>query len=639
MIEEQASECWHCGLSLSALAVGDDTSGAPTLPVAGVEGSGPTRRNETMIGREIIGQYVIREKLGEGGMGEVYLADQPAIGRQVAIKVVHAQLREREHDEHVERFRNEAKAAASLESPHIVQIFNWGEIEDGTLFMAMEYLSGRTLADVLHEQGPLEPELTVSIATQICTALSEAHAAGIVHRDLKPSNIMLIERGAEKNFTKVLDFGVAKLEGSDITRSGAMFGTPQYMSPEQLRAESIDGRSDLYSLGVMLFEMLAGELPFSSPTAVGFITAHLHQAPPPLPRSVPSALAEVIALLLAKEPNERPPDADSVAAELRAALAGGSPAARRRARRRVLRGSVSALLLVVGLGALGWGGWQAWRWRVELDQQHVRELELERERNRELKRKIAEQEAAVARIRAQAEEMTTAQMQSSTKVREQRLEVLEEDTHPPAAELDPKTRKMLGRSREQLEAELREVLDGRRIPPSEVADVWRSHAVRVGALEEGKISEAELREELVSMIALYRKNFEPRAAYERVSLTELERRFMTMATKDELDEAARRELLEAIHESHDAQTELPEVDRAYFKRLALARLIREQTTTEKPPSPGPGPTPKPGPKSGPKPGSASPDRPPPRPEPDDGPLPPAEDEPEGTPGERALPSL
>src|SRR5690606_868236 len=220
------------------------------------------------------------------------------------------------------RFRNEAKAAASLEGPHIVQIFNWGELDDGTLFMAMEYLPGRTLAQLIGERGALEPELTVTIAEQSCAALSEAHAAGIIHGDLKPSNIMLIERGLrdQPTFIKVLDFGVAKLEGSDITRSGAMFGTPQYMSPEQLRGDSLDGRSDLYSLGVMLYEMLAGELPFSSPTAVGFVTAHLHEQPPPLPASVPRALAEVVMMLLAKQADERPTDAAAVVVELRAAL-------------------------------------------------------------------------------------------------------------------------------------------------------------------------------------------------------------------------------------------------------------------------------------------------------------------------------
>jgi serine/threonine protein kinase len=184
-----------------------------------------------MIGRDIIGQYVIRSKIGEGGMGEVYLAEQPAIGRHVAIKVLHAGMVRTSDGEGIERFRNEAKAAARLESPHIVQIFNWGELDDGTLFMAMEYLSGVTLASLLRERGQLDPELAVHITNQICSALTEAHAAGIVHRDLKPSNIMLIERAGERHFAKVLDFGVAKLEGADITRSGALFGTPQYMSP------------------------------------------------------------------------------------------------------------------------------------------------------------------------------------------------------------------------------------------------------------------------------------------------------------------------------------------------------------------------------------------------------------------------
>ncbi|MCA9687141.1 MAG: serine/threonine protein kinase, partial [Myxococcales bacterium] len=360
----------------------DTSSGAPTLLAADDDGS-RTRSGKSMLGREIIGQYVIVDKLGEGGMGEVYLADQPAIGRQVAIKVVHGQTRESDHDDHVARFRNEAKAAASLESAHIVSIFNWGELEDGTLFMAMEYLPGRTLADLIRKEGPLEPFQAVTIAGQICTALSEAHGAGIIHRDLKPSNIMLLERKGEQNegeslFAKVLDFGVAKLEGSDITRSGAMFGTPQYMSPEQLRGDAIDGRSDLYSLGIMLYEMLVGKLPFSSPTAVGFITAHLHDTPPALPKTVPKALAEVVMQLLAKSADERPPSAEAAADELWAALGGRDTRAGRRARqrgrRRALRRTVAAVIVLGVLGGGGYGGW--WMWQ----QQQEMEAELERKR-------------------------------------------------------------------------------------------------------------------------------------------------------------------------------------------------------------------------------------------------------------------
>ncbi|HVI02442.1 MAG TPA: serine/threonine-protein kinase [Enhygromyxa sp.] len=614
MIERAATECWHCGTAVlaSAQVVGDDSAGgAPTVPFGDTHTW--TRSQRTMIGREVIGQYVIVDKLGEGGMGEVYLADQPAIGRQVAIKIVHPQTRERDHDEHVERFRNEAKAAASLESPHIVQIFNWGELEDGTLFMAMEYLPGRTLAQLLEERGALEPELAVAVAEQICAALGEAHAAGIVHRDLKPSNIMLIERGEQSNFAKVLDFGVAKLEGSDITRSGAMFGTPQYMSPEQLRGDGLDGRSDLYSLGVMLYEMLAGKLPFSSPTAVGFVTAHLHEQPPPLPTQVPRALAEVVMILLAKHAHERPANAAAVVSELRAALGGRSPAARKRARRRAARQGLVAVAVLIAVAGLGFGGWRLWQWRVDT----AEALAHERARAEQLERKVAETEAAAAAAREQARAAAAEFRRSSSEVREQREQVQSAKVRKPKP-LDEQTRSLLTRTRAQLEADLREVFEERRIPPSEAEAVWKTHEARVAAVTAGELEETELREQLVSLIALYRKSFEPKRRGERLSLDRLEQLFSTMRTKTELDEEQRRALLEAVYDEVDGDAALPEIDRDYYKRLAVAALIREHAADEDATSPlDDGPTPKPKPAK--KPDGDQP------PAPDQSSLPPADE--------------
>ncbi|MFO7565801.1 MAG: serine/threonine-protein kinase [Enhygromyxa sp.] len=567
MIEQAATECWHCSAEIVAQAVGDSSAGAaPTVAFEGIESW--ARGDRSMLGREIIGQYVIGDKLGEGGMGEVYLADQPAIGRQVAIKIVHPPTRERDHEEHVQRFRNEAKAAASLESPHIVQIFNWGELEDGTLFMAMEYLPGRTLGQLLDERGALEPELTVTLAEQICAALSEAHGAGIIHRDLKPSNIMLLER--PQPFIKVLDFGVAKLEGSDITRSGAMFGTPQYMSPEQLRGDALDGRSDLYSLGVMLYEMLAGELPFSSPSAVGFVTAHLHEQPPPLPSSVPRALAEVVMMLLAKQADERPADANAVIVELRAALGGRSPAARRLARRRALRRGLVISVLGLSLLALGLGGWRLWQWRLDTQAALARE----RERGAELERRVAQTEAAAALAREQARTAALELRRSSEEVSEQRKQVQSSKTKKPRP-LDPETRSLLSRSRAQLEADLRRVLDERRIPPSEIDAVWKTHQTRIAAVAAGELDEDELRDQLVSLIALYRKSFALKRRGESLPLDRLERLFLTMRTEAELELEQRRALLDAIYDEYDADQALPDLDRDYYKRLAVAQLIRE----------------------------------------------------------------
>jgi tRNA A-37 threonylcarbamoyl transferase component Bud32 len=593
MIEGAATECWQCGVEIVSRAVGDDSAGgAQTVPFDTTHTW--VRGQRSMLGREIIGQYVIVDKLGEGGMGEVYLADQPAIGRQVAIKIVLPQTRERDHEEHVQRFRNEAKAAASLESAHIVQIFNWGELDDGTLFMAMEYLPGRTLAQLIAERGPLEPELVVTIAEQICAALSEAHAAGIIHRDLKPSNIMLIERGEthppQPTCIKVLDFGVAKLEGSDITRSGAMFGTPQYMSPEQLRGDGLDGRSDLYSLGVMLYELLAGELPFASASAIGFVTAHLHEPPPPLPSTVPRALAEVVMMLLAKQPEERPANAAAVVAELHAALGGRSPAARRRARRRALRRGLIGSAVGFSLLALGLGGWQLWQWRLDTQAALARE----RERGVELERKVRETEAAAALARDEARSAALELRQSSEQVRERREQAQKPQAGKPKP-LDPQTRALLTRSRAQLEADLRRVFEERRIPPSEIDAVWRTHETRVAALAAGELSEDDLREQLVSLIDLYRKSFEIKRRGESLPLDRLELLFMTMRTKTALDREHRQAMLEATYEAFDRDEALPPMDRDYYKRLAVAKLIHDHGADadtgklDDPPKPAPAP--------------------------------------------------
>jgi hypothetical protein len=455
-----------------------------------------------------------------------------------------------------------------------VQIFNWGELDDGTSFMAMEYLAGRTLAELISAQAPVDAELAVDIAEQICTALSEAHAAGIVHRDLKPSNIMLIERGEQRNFVKVLDFGVAKLEGADITRSGALFGTPQYMSPEQLRGEGLDGRSDLYSLGVILYELLAGTAPFSSPTAVGFITAHLHDPPPPLPSDVPAELAEVVMMLLAKDPSERPADALAVVAELRSALGGRSPAARRRARRRAARRILIATTIAVGVAALGYGGWMVWEWRSATQD----ELARERARAAALERKVEETQDAIRQAREDARNSMSTLRKASDGARELREQVERQAPNPRRVEsLDPQMRAMFNRSRAQLEADLRRVFETRRIPPSEISEVWKGHDARVAALAAGTISEAELRDQLISLIDLYEKSFASKQPGDSLPLERLVDLFLTMPTKSGLDTEQRQALLTAIDEEHRKDPELLDIDRPYYKRLAVAKLVRDHS--------------------------------------------------------------
>ena len=560
-------------------ATDDSASDGPLTaiePVSSSEELPPTliaapRADQTgereMIGRDVIGQYVIRSKLGEGGMGEVYLAEQPAIGRHVAIKVVHSGLaRSGEHArEGIERFRNEAKAAARLESPHIVKIYNWGELDDGTLFMAMEYLSGVTLGSLLRQHEQLAPELAVHIATQICSALTEAHAAGIVHRDLKPSNIMMIERAGDPHFAKVLDFGVAKLEGTDITRSGALFGTPQYMSPEQLQAGQIDGRSDLYALGVILFELLTGKPPFSSPTAIGFITLHLNEPPPPLPKTVPRALAAVVMRLLAKDPDERPRDAALAVELLRAALSGHAPRASPKQRRRALR----SLLRVVATSAAITGAtllaWWIWTRQVETEQQ----LAAERARSQGLQTALDEESARAQKAREEAREARD----SSEKARVERKQTLDNNaitiTKPNLGSLSPEHRKLMALSQAELEQNFDSLLTEIKLPPSEVADIQQNYRTA-----EATQTKDELHDHLVNLIGVYRQVDRLKLG-DRTPVAKLEQIFRTMVTREELSLEQREEILAAIAAELASDTALRPDDRVYFHQLALAKSIRE----------------------------------------------------------------
>jgi serine/threonine-protein kinase len=276
-----------------------------------------------MIGRWILDQYIVRAKLGEGGMGAVYLADQPAIGRQAVIKVIHPWL---SRDQAIaQRFATEAKAAARLQNPHIVSIYNYGRMPDGTLFLAMEHLAGRTLAQLLRTVSRVDATRAVGIATQVCEALSHAHARGVIHRDLKPSNIMLVARDRGPEFVKVLDFGIAKLDGGDGTTAGAIVGTPQYMSPEALSGRTVDSSSDVYALGLVLYEMLTGRPAFVADTTAAYIHKHNNELPLPLAQAcpglrVPPALEACLMRALAKAPHQRPQSAELFADELWSAL-------------------------------------------------------------------------------------------------------------------------------------------------------------------------------------------------------------------------------------------------------------------------------------------------------------------------------
>ena len=262
------------------------------------------------------GKYRIVRKLGEGGMGAVYEAEQ-LLGtsrRRVAIKTLHPHL---SRDANIEaRFRREVGTIAELEHPNTIQVYDFGTTESGILYIVMEFLQGKSLADVLLAQGKMTPDRVQHVLFQICGSLEEAHGRNIVHRDLKPDNIVLIERAGQKDFVKVLDFGIAKRAKEEdkneqrLTKQGMVLGTPPYMSPEQFTGRPIDARSDIYSLGVMTYEMLTGRLPFSAETAWEWATQHMTQAPiaiESLPEGtrVPAAMRSAVARALAKSPEDR----------------------------------------------------------------------------------------------------------------------------------------------------------------------------------------------------------------------------------------------------------------------------------------------------------------------------------------------
>jgi serine/threonine-protein kinase len=275
----------------------------------------PTIVPDGLAGRTF-GNYVARHKLGEGGMGSVYFAEHPSIGKRVALKVLHAEFASQ--PEIVSRFFNEAKAVNDIQHPNIVDIVDFGTIppaiatDPPTVYFIMEYIEGASLTDLIRREGPLHHDRAAAIALQIADALSASHAKGIVHRDLKPDNVMLVTRGRERDFVKLLDFGIAKLTGSAAsshrTRTGMVIGTPQYMSPEQCEGRgNIDQRTDVYSLGVVLYQMLTGRPPFAG-DGFGEVLVQQMTTPPLAPSAVVPQVPEFIELVVLKALEKRPDD-------------------------------------------------------------------------------------------------------------------------------------------------------------------------------------------------------------------------------------------------------------------------------------------------------------------------------------------
>lgn len=289
------SFCSKCGTAIGTTSVEDKAD-----PFVG-----------TFVGE----RFLVKRKLGEGGMGVVYEAEQTAMDRKVALKVLHPHLND---DELYVRFQREAAASSKLEHPNIITVYDFGRTENDSLYIAMEFISGRSLDDDIQANGAMQWDRACKIGSQICSALRNAHDKNIIHRDMKPENVMLCRRGDDVDFVKVLDFGIAKMmEEGDVnqqkalTKTGMVFGTPQYMSPEQVRGEKLDARSDIYSVGIILYEMLTGKLPFNADTPMGLLTKHLIDPPPAFATAnpnvaVPEELEALVMASLSKDANSRP---------------------------------------------------------------------------------------------------------------------------------------------------------------------------------------------------------------------------------------------------------------------------------------------------------------------------------------------
>ncbi len=317
MEDREGKVCPACGTRYDVAATFCQRDGSALI--------GAADEPDPYIGRTLLDQFEIQEVVGAGGMGTVYRARQPTIGRDVAIKILHPELVQ--NPDAVRRFQREARVSASLDHPNVVRVFLFGQLPDDSLYLVMEYLRGRSLLDVLRMDGVLDPARALHVVTQICDGVGEAHRQGVVHRDVKPENVLLVPRGQDPDFVKVLDFGIARFlrgEQTVATQSGLIFGTARYISPEGASGEPTDARSDVYSIAVLCYQLLCGETPFDAASPVGLLMKHIHDAPPdlrrkPLGRHVPGEVADVVMRALGKNPDTRPADANELGAALRAA--------------------------------------------------------------------------------------------------------------------------------------------------------------------------------------------------------------------------------------------------------------------------------------------------------------------------------
>lgn len=286
-------------------------------------------KQDSFLGKTLADRYHLTEIIGKGGMGVVYLARHEMMDRLVALKMLQAELTQDEMS--VKRFQQEAKAASHLNHPHLITLHDFGILPTGQPFLVMEYLQGVSLLDVLRSEGPLEPKRAVKIFSEVADGLYHAHKVGILHRDLKPSNIILINNQGDRDFVKIVDFGLAKLmpwsgkESQHLTKTGEVFGSPIYMSPEQCMGKQLWPTSDIYSLGITLFEALTGKPPFRGANSIQTASKHMTEAPPRLvdirpDLPLPEGLEKVVQKCLNKNPDDRFQDMAEFKDALQAAL-------------------------------------------------------------------------------------------------------------------------------------------------------------------------------------------------------------------------------------------------------------------------------------------------------------------------------
>ena len=314
-VDTFSKACPRCGARYDAAAVFCQKDGAGLRLIE-------EQTRDPRIGQVLLDQFRMEECIGVGGMGMVYRARQTTVGRDVAIKILHPDVAG--NPDAVRRFHREARISTALDHPNVVRVFLFGQLNDGSLYLVMELLRGRPLSELLRVEPKLATGRALHIAAQVAEAVGEAHTQGIVHRDIKPENVFLTPKGRDPDFVKVLDFGIARLlhpeDQTSATQAGLVFGTARYISPEGAAGEKTDARSDVYSIGVLLYQMLAGVTPFEGSTPVQLLMAHINERPPPirsLQPGIPEGVADVVMRALAKNPDARYEDGAHFAEVLR----------------------------------------------------------------------------------------------------------------------------------------------------------------------------------------------------------------------------------------------------------------------------------------------------------------------------------